>query len=107
MGREERNRGERNDAVPSEGEGREEEEEEGEDVFRCGSCDEKSGERLETRGGEEGKGKGERGMEDCALFIRADTSECVIHPEKGISQQTPTRPPTHDKTTTDTMGNAQ
>lgn len=31
-------------------------EEEGEDVFRCGSCDEKSGERLETRGGEEGKG---------------------------------------------------
>lgn len=29
--------------------------EEGEDVFRCGSCDEKRGERLETRGGDEGK----------------------------------------------------
>ena len=35
-------------------------EEEGKDVFRCGSCDEKSSERLETRGREEGKGGGAR-----------------------------------------------
>lgn len=66
-------------------------EEEGEDVFRCGSCDEKSGKRLETRGGEEGKAGGEV-VEDCALFIPADTSVCVIHLEKGISQQDPPDP---------------
>lgn len=60
--------------------------EDGEDVFRCGSCDEKRSERLETRGGEERK-RGEV-VEDRALFIPADTSESLIHQEKGISQVT-------------------
>lgn len=94
-----------NDAFPSHGEGRGgegwegrsgEEGEEGEDVFRCGSCDEKRGERLETRGGEEGSWV----AEDCALFIPADTSVSVIHLAKGISQQLPPNPsptPTRDK----------
>lgn len=62
--------------------------EEGEDVFRCGSCDEKRGERLKTRGGEERKRKEVVGVCVCALFIRADTSESLIHLEKGISQVT-------------------
>lgn len=60
--------------------------EEGEDVFRCGSCDEKRGEQLKTRGGEERKRR--EVVEDCALFIPADTSETLIHLEKGISQVT-------------------
>ncbi len=61
-------------------------EEEGEDVFRCGSCDEKRGERLKTRGGEERKRR--EVVEECALFIPADTSKSLIHLEKGISQVT-------------------
>lgn len=35
-------------------------------------------------------------MEDCALFIPADTSVSVIHLGKGISQ-TPTPPHTHTR----------
>ena len=59
-------------------------EKEGEDVFRCGSCDEKRGERLKTRSGEERKRR--EVVEEYALFIPADTSESLIHLEKGISQ---------------------
>lgn len=59
---------------------------EGEDVFRCGSCDEKRGKRLKTRGGEERKRR--EVVEECALFIAADTSESLIHLEKGISHVT-------------------
>lgn len=54
-----------------------------------------------------GRGGGEV-VEDCALFIPADTSVCVIHLEKGISQQTPPHPPptpTRDKRTANTRKN--
>lgn len=50
------------------------------------SCDEKRGKRLKTRGG--GERKRREVVEECALFIPADTSESLIHLEKGISQVT-------------------
>lgn len=44
-------------------------------------------------------------VEDCALFIPADTSVSVIHLAKGISQQTTSPTPTRDKHTTNAQKN--